>query len=180
MLRTVVVEGGQQVLREVPVCRFPVSDLRESTDADASMLAIREELSDRSFEPAQWPLFDVRLSLLPNEGARLHFAIDLLIADASSLLLLFHEWMTLYRQGRSALPPLELTFRDYVLAQTDLRTHPRYQQSLAFWRAQVGQLPPPPELPLAKDPAAVTRPRFRRRSRTLDAATWSALPCASA
>jgi amino acid adenylation domain-containing protein len=179
MLRTVVRDGRQQVLSDVPEYRFAIQDLRDSANADAALLGVREELSDRIFEVGQWPLFDLRTTLL-REGARLHFAIDLLIADASSLLLLFSEWMTLYQQGPEALNPIEVTFRDYVLAEQALKDHPRRRQSLEFWRNEVDALAPGPDLPLAKDPAAVKRPRFQRRTQTIDAATWSALKALAA
>ena len=176
MLRTVVTaDGRQQVLARVPDYSIPAIDLRRQSEAACASAQddIRQELSNRVFDPVQWPLFDIRVTRLPAE-TRLHFAVDLLIADASSLLLLFSEWRRLYI-GWTALPPLEATFRDYVVAERNLASHPRYERSRTYWRDRIDALPPAPELPLARDPSQVEVPMFTRRSRTIDARAWTAL-----
>lgn len=177
MLRAVVTadKTRQQILAEVPRYAFAIVDGRGNDAADSRRLLeeVRGELSDRIFDPTKWPLFDIRITKLP-AGTRLHFAIDLLIADASSLFLLFSEWKNLY-QSAGDLPSIDVTYRDYVIAERKLRATPRYERSLRYWRERAGTLPPPPELPLAKDPSKVSPPRFARRTRILDRRTWAAL-----
>ncbi|HAG80829.1 MAG TPA: non-ribosomal peptide synthetase, partial [Cyanobacteria bacterium UBA12227] len=72
-------------------------------------------------------------------------------------------------------PGLELSFRDYVLAEINLRNSQLYQRSKEYWLNRIPTLPPSPELPLQKNPAAIAHPRFLRRSGKLDSDTWERL-----
>ena len=72
----------------------------------------------------------------------------------------------------AALPPLEISFRDYVLAEIALRDSEQYRRSKDFWWNRLSTLPPAPELPLAKDPGSISSPRFVRRSGRLEPKRW--------
>ena len=69
--------------------------------------------------------------------------------------------------------PLELTFRDYVLATSSEDD----SADLAYWLSR--DLSPAPLLPLAVNPSAVDRPTFTRRTARLAPSAWQAL-CAEA
>ncbi|MBI1929538.1 UbiA family prenyltransferase [Candidatus Poribacteria bacterium] len=74
------------------------------------------------------------------------------------------------------LPPLELSFRDYLLAEADFRDSLPYSRSFDYWaRAHRPTLPPAPQLPLAKHPSSLIRPRFVRRSAHFSKETWQRL-----
>jgi thioesterase domain-containing protein len=178
MLRAVVrPDGQQQVLAAVPPYRIEVTDLRTRPEADAlaEAEALRERIAHQVYDPARWPLFEIRATQLPGGRTRLHVSIDLLIADVWSLFLLFREWGALYADPTTRLPPLTLSFRDYVLADAARRATPPYAQAQAYWAARLPALRPGPDLPLACAPAAITQPRFVRRSGRLDADRWQAI-----
>ena len=84
----------------------------------------------------------------------------------------FREWSQLYENPDTSLAPLELSFRDYVLAEIALRDSDLYRRSQDYWWSRLPTLPPAPELPLAKNPRSVTQPRFVRRSARLEPETW--------
>ena len=48
-----------------------------------------------------------------------------------------------------------------------------YERALAYWRQRMNELPPGPELPLAKAPSAVRRSRFAHREARLGREAWS-------
>jgi pyochelin synthetase len=174
MLRAVVdTDGRQRVLPTVP--RFDIEwvDLREVEEAEraATLAEVRAEMSTRVYSPDEWPLFDLRISRLP-EHDRLHVSLDLLMVDLASVALLFSEWSELCREPATELPPLEVSFRDYVSALTDSRDSARYQQALRYWTGRAESLAPPPDLPLAKPPAGVGKPRFTHREFVLPVADW--------
>ena len=73
------------------------------------------------------------------------------------------------------LPPLHLSFRDYVSALDALEQTEIYRKSKAYWTKRIPELLPSPELPLAKNPAVVTEPVFQRRSARIDADIWRTL-----
>ena len=114
MLRAVVLpDGQQQILPTVPEYSIAQRDL-SGDDAEAELLALRERLSHRLPDPAVWPLFDLRATHHPG-GTRLHIGLDLLVLDAASIFQLREEWGRLYEDPTTALPPIGLSFRDYVL-----------------------------------------------------------------
>ena len=163
MLRAIVLpDGRQQILEEVPPYEIEVLDLdgQESQKVESALESVRERMSHQVLPSDQWPLFEIRASRLDEQCLRLHFSFDVLILDAWSLFLLFREWSELYRDPKVSLPPLELTFRDYVLAEKELRDSELYQRSKDYWWSRLPALPPAPDLPLVVNPASVNQPRF--------------------
>ncbi|MBW4417614.1 MAG: amino acid adenylation domain-containing protein [Myxacorys californica WJT36-NPBG1] len=182
MLRAIVLpDGHQQILQQVPTYQIPVLDLRgqETGQVESQLQAIREELSHQVLPLDRFPLFDLRASRLSDRRIRLHISMDAICLDGWSYQILFRDLMQLYRNPDAALMPLELSFRDYVLAVLDLQNTPIYQQSLQYWRDRLATLPPAPELPLAKAPSSLTQPRFKRWSATLAPELWQRLKARS-
>ena len=178
MLRAVFADDGtQRILADVPPYEIDVLDLREMDPqgAEEELATVRERMSHQVLPADRWPLFEVRLSRLPGGRVRFHISLDLLIGDAWSWRILFRELAMLYREPTLPLPSLELSFRDYVLAQKGLQESALYERSAAYWRQRLDTLPAAPELPLARNPATVERPRFARRTGQLDATAWSRL-----
>jgi amino acid adenylation domain-containing protein len=175
MLRAVVLPDGQQQIRErVPPYQIEVLDLRghEPQVVAYQLEAVRQRLSHQVFPSDQWPLFEICATRLDDQRQRLHFSFDALIFDASSRFILFTEWSQLYQDPDTPLAPLELSFRDYVVAEVDLRDSDLYRRSQEYWWRRLPTLPPAPELPLAKNPRSVRQPRFVRRSARLEPETW--------
>ena len=90
------------------------------------------------------------------------------------------EWPFALTEFRSddienLLPPLEISFRDYVLAELAIRETSYYQRSQEYWFNRLDNLPPGPELPLAKNPTSITTPEFKRRSAQLSSIQWQKL-----
>ncbi|MBF6427709.1 amino acid adenylation domain-containing protein [Nocardia cyriacigeorgica] len=165
MLRAVIEpDGTQRVLESVPVYRIPV--------VEADVAAIREEVSRDLGDAANWPLFDIRVV---RDGASVTVcaAVDTLIADGLSVLVLLSEWTRLYADPGLELPVPELEFRDYVLgcapSEADVAA------GLAYWRERLPELPAGPQLPLRVSPAAIERPRFTRREARLGPEVWAGI-----
>ncbi|SDK75250.1 AMP-binding enzyme C-terminal domain-containing protein [Actinopolyspora mzabensis] len=177
MLRAVIQsDGNQRILPDVGPYRFEKLDLRQQTDeqCESALDELRERLSHEVRDSSTWPLFDIRVSLLPQGGARLHLGFDLLIADIGSLRILMRDWRKIYQHGPDELAPLSLSFRDYALAASRIRETPLYQRSLTYWRERVRDLPAGPDLPLATAPASLTRTEFTARRAVVDRARWDA------
>jgi epothilone synthetase B len=175
MLRAVVSADGQmQILEHVPPYPIAVLDLRgKEPEVIASQLdAVRQRLSHQVLPVDEWPSFEVQACLLDGNRVRVHISVDLVHIDASSLIVMFRDWIQLYRNPEISLPPLELSFRDYVLAERKLRDSKAYHRSLDYWRKRVAALPPAPELPLARNPGSLRKPRFVRRTSRLEPPTW--------
>lgn len=178
MLRAhVLPDGRQRVLARTPPYRITTVDLRHLSEAEArrALESVRRCLSHRGPDLSRWPLFHLAVSLSPTGGRRLHFGISLLLCDAWSFRRLFRETLSLYAAPERALPPLELTFRDCVLARREQASRPTHRRSLAYWRERIPRLPGPPPLPVATAPREVSPPRFVRHSGSLPRAGWGRL-----
>ena len=173
MLRAVVSpEGHQRVLPEPPGESLTVTDVGDG-DTAAHAARARERMRDLVPDPSSWPL--VRLHLTRGaDRAYLHLSVDLLAADYTSVRLLLDELAALYDDPDHPLPPLEATFRDYVIAHRSLLESPRYQRDRAYWTERAEDLPPAPELPLVEH-ATDASARFTRLASALPPEQWSAL-----
>ncbi|MEY9928687.1 pyochelin synthetase [Catenulispora sp. GP43] len=177
MLRAVVDERGhQQVLSEVPRYDMPVLDLRsEAPDAAAeAVLEVRDQLCRRDYQPDHWPLFDVRASLT-GTGAVLHLSFDLLIADFMSIQLLLDELYELYHTPEQPLAELEISYRDYAVAERRRRDRRGYLRARDYWRERIDTLPTAPALPTLDRPQTRGSAAFRRWQTELAPDQWSAL-----
>ncbi|GAA3952969.1 non-ribosomal peptide synthetase [Streptomyces marokkonensis] len=182
MLRAVVEDGHQRVLPDVPPVRVPVEDARAGGAARA-LAGLRVRLSQQVRDPARWPLFALEaVRYHADEGAdekgrevrtRIGIGLDYLVLDALSITTLYAELNALYTDPEHELPPVDVAFRDYL---TRLPADPGpTARARAHWQARLPELPPPPALPFARDPATLDAPVFTRRRLSLPAEDWGAV-----
>lgn len=176
MLRAVVdAEGRQRVLPEVPSTQIAVLDLAGHPDPEQALTAVRAELSHAVRDAATWPLCDLRLTHLAGDRSLLHFSVDLLVADGWSVIRLVQALAELYADPERPARAPAITFRDYLRWAASTRGPAAREAAEGYWRARLDTLPGPPNLPLARAPEAIGRPRFERRQFTLPKARWHAL-----
>ena len=178
MLRAVIGETGEQsILTDVPAYDTQVADLRAaSVDAiDTHLVALREEMHSQVRSVHRWPIFDFRVTLLPEGVGRLHVCTDAIIIDARSRSILVRELLELYLDPTRTLDRIDISFRDYVLAEAALKQGGAWQTARTYWMNRVDSLPKAPDLPLAMDPSQLDKPVFVRRSRRIDKAVWESL-----
>lgn len=173
MLRAVVLPDlrQQQILAKTPTWRLPVLDLRAAAPAEiaTTLSALRERMSTQALDPTRWPLFDLRVTLLPSGRVRVHIDMDLLMVDAATTMSLIAEWGRAYRDG-ALPPPPPISFRDYELSRAQLESSEMMRHARAYWSDRLDTLPPAPELPQGHGP-----PRYRRLSARLPAPSWTQL-----
>ncbi len=178
MLRAIVMpDGRQRILERVPSYELDVKDAREWDPGQKQehLEEVRERLSHKIFPLDQWPQFEILATRLDEHAVRLHVSFDATNVDFGSFLIIFRDWVQLYQDSGRVLPPLDLCYRDYVLAIEALRGSPDYQRSLDYWRERATSLPTAPELPLAKSPSSVLEPRFATRIARLSPDDWRRL-----
>ncbi|MFB9246737.1 condensation domain-containing protein, partial [Sphaerisporangium melleum] len=165
MLRAVFDDQGlQRILPEVPRFAIRTCDGLEE---------LRAEMSHQVLDPATWPLFDARVARHDDGRVRLGVSFDNIILDALSMMVFFDELDRLYRDPATELPPIGISFRDYLLGQTP--DPAVFEAAKTYWATRLPELPPAPALPLRVDPALVGRPRFTRRELRLPEGQWSAI-----
>lgn len=176
MLRAVIDDSGQQrVLENVDDYHIEVSDLSGADEVrqEEDLLAIRERLSHQVFELDTWPLFRIEAARINEQQVRYFVSFDVIIGDAWSLQLMGREMIQL--MAGMPLEPLQLGFRDYVLADCEYENSDSWKRSWDFWQHKLESLPASPELPLARSPSEIQSPRFTRRSLVLNRQRWQAL-----
>nr|UQW95903.1 hybrid polyketide synthase/non-ribosomal peptide synthetase [Archangium gephyra] len=177
MLRMIVLpDGRQQVLERVPEYRPEVVDLRglPPAEAEARRLALRERMAHQVLDSERWPLFELVLCQ-DAAGPRIHMSMDALVLDAWSSAVLRRDFSRLYHSPEKPLEPLAITFRDYVLAERKQREGAAHDRDRAYWWARLDSLPPPPELPLVRDPSTLESTRFTHREARLAPEQWNRL-----
>jgi amino acid adenylation domain-containing protein len=176
MLRAVITpDGRQRVLRDVPRYEFRTVDLEQcdGPERTAELERISHEVRTQVLDATAWPLFDVRVTKVRPGRIRLHIGFELLIADGWSAAVWFHDWAAIYHGATDRLSPLDITYRDYLTAVSAQQDSPETRRALEYWRSRAATLPPPPQLPLAKDPSTVARSEFTRRRGCLDIDEWA-------
>ncbi|HXC24119.1 MAG TPA: AMP-binding protein, partial [Solirubrobacteraceae bacterium] len=183
MLRAIFPQdGGQRVLATVPRYAVSVADF-SGASAQAvhdHVQAVRGQLSHEVRPADRWPLFEFRVTVLPEGVALLHVSLDMLVMDLSSMGLLVGELRQLYGEPDRELEPPEVTFRDYLLAERQVEGTDLFERSKNYWMQRLPSLPAGPELPLARPPATLDRQIVVRREHRLEAARWSRIKARAA
>jgi len=174
-------DGNQRILPEVPPVRIDLVDLVNQVDvgdADpATALAqLRTTRSHLLTDLTRWPLFDVAAVRYRDAGqvrTRVAVGLDYIVFDALSIMTLYTEFDLLYQQPDADLPPIDVSFRDYLL---QVCPDPGVvDQDQRYWTRRLADLPPAPQLPTTRHPAEVSRPRFTRRQHHLAPQAWAAI-----
>ncbi|MFI0897909.1 amino acid adenylation domain-containing protein [Streptomyces sp. NPDC020983] len=178
MLRAVIQpDGRQRVLPEVPAYEVRTLDLSGLDEAaqEAGIAQIREELAHQVLPADRWPLFEVRATRLDERRWRLHLSLDMLIMDGFSFGIFQRDWFRFYSCPEEPPAPLEVTFRDCVLAEQQAQRERRFEEDRRYWLDRLDTLAPAPELPLAVQPGQLSRPRFARLHARLPRERWAAV-----
>ena len=178
MLRMIIRQDGQQqILPEAPDYHIQVIDLQGEPAEIVALEAdhIRQQMSHHVFPLGQWPLFEIQAVRLDPSRVRFCFGFDVLMADAWSCELLLAELADFVQNPQLSLPPLTLSFRDYVLSELEFHKFPLYERSKKYWEQRLTTLPSAPDLPLKTTLASIDAPQFVRREKQLDASIWERL-----
>ena len=176
MLRAIVLpDGRQRVLESVDPYTIAFQDLSALPEDEtaARLEAVRSELSHQVLPADRWPLFEIRASRIDERVTRIHLSVDLLILDAQSIMLVLRDWANTYF-GVSENGTELVSFRDYLRARSEVERSDAYERAREYWMERLADLPPGPELPLARPPAE-SDGRFARREVILDQGTSAAL-----
>jgi mycobactin phenyloxazoline synthetase len=141
-------DGNQRITPAGESGDFPVSiaDLRSlSTDeVEQRLAAIRDTKSHQQLDGA---VFELAVTLLPDERSRLHVDLDMQAADAMSYRTLMADLAACY--GGRDLPELSYTYRQYRQAIETQNAQPQAAREAdrAWWAQRLPELPDPPALP---------------------------------
>ncbi|MFF8911091.1 non-ribosomal peptide synthetase [Streptomyces olivaceoviridis] len=166
-------DGRQQIMAESPWAELLVHDLRgdPAPKVQAALTRLREALSHRRLDVGHGEVFDIQLTLMDDERARIHCEFDLLVADGRSVQVILDDLSRLYGDPEQELAPVGYEFPQY-LADRRARTADAREADKKYWRDLLPDLPGAPALPLAAEPERMHRPRFRRRTHSMATEDW--------
>ncbi|WP_134324085.1 type I polyketide synthase [Cumulibacter soli] len=179
MLRTVIDEAGRNhPLNPPPEATPRVHDLTAHSPASASedLKRLRDAAAHRVADPRQWPLVEPIVVLMPDGGHRLLIAVDVLVCDSASWMLIDREMRAIYEDPAVDLPNIDLTFADCITAMEADAHGPERAEAWEYWNARIEELPSAPSIDVSATASnAMGRPRFVRRRTTIDAAIWDVI-----
>jgi len=174
MLRARFLDNGKQEIMKFPFKKsVKVNDLQlyEEAELELQLNRIRDRLSHCRLSVEQGEVVGIELSLLPKGCTRIHFDIDLLVADVQSLHIILRDLAALYTRGVKPLASKYWSFSKY-LKEEEKRSSEEKEMAAQYWKAQIGNIPKAPELPLSKKPETIKNPVFRRRSYFIEKEQW--------
>ena len=122
LLRIVIgSDGRQKILEKAPEYKFTIYDLQKEVSSNDKLNEIRDKMSHQVLAADKWPLFDIRIAVISSEKMRLFLGFDCLIGDAWSQQKIYEDWMDLYENRLDSLSKSSISFRDYVLAEQELK-----------------------------------------------------------
>ncbi|WP_416777236.1 amino acid adenylation domain-containing protein [Xenorhabdus budapestensis] len=180
MLRMTINENGYQRIGVVngseAVEYIDLSGLPDSEINDKINL-VRRRMADDEIGTTQWPLFKFVVSKISSHLSRVHFSIDMLIADAWSIFqVIIPDLIDLYIEENPQLPKLKTSFFDYIAYRHKVIQSEQYRADREYWLQKIVELPSAPQLPqLEIGESAVVPSRFKRYEGTLEQESWDRL-----
>ena len=183
ILRSIVNEDyTQQILKESPEFKIQINDLRSEDGEllETELKSIKKRMLHTVKSAGTWPLFEVQVSKIKDGIDHVHFKLDLLNFDAGSIAILFNELKEFYLDANKNLPGLELSYRDYLIAEKKFEETEFFTRSKEYWMNRLATIPPAPQLPLRISSKEVEKPYFIRRIKTINSDNWFKLKAKAA
>ncbi len=162
-------DGMQRILPRPYQSGIKVYDYR-SADPGEHLRSMREKLSHRLLDIDGGQVAELQLTLLPEGKTRIHFDIDLLVADVKSFQIILRDLAHVYVTGELPKAPKEWNFADYLKRDSE-RKRGGSGAAEEYWLGRLEELPGRPELPL-RNQTDGNAPKFHRRKAVLPMEKW--------
>ena len=170
VLKTIFQNDRQQFLKDTKPYTIEVNEISN----EEQLLANRNRLSHKIYDPSRYPLFDIEVSKLDTFNI-LHISFDALIIDDNSFAILISEWTALYNNLDFKLPKLNISYRDYVLQYQKIKQNTAYEDAKIYWQNKLDKYNLTINLPLANNPISITEPKFQRITSVISKKIWDKL-----
>lgn len=152
MLRAVISNNGSQTIAEQNLnYQINIDDLSKSDEADVEAFLVnkRDKLAHQELAIEQGQVIHFDLTLLPSQKHRFHIDVNMVAADAPSILLIYENLANLYEGQNQQLVMSDLSYFDYLnLAEQDQALKLTAEQDQSWWLNRLADIPAPPKLPL--------------------------------
>lgn len=173
MLRSKISKDGYQcVMKKNPGFVVKMNDFASLSKEERELRreAIKKALDHKMYDTSSWPLYTVTVSNM-GEYALMHFSMEFLVADWLSIWTVLSEFEYLYFNEEKQLPQINVTYRDYLLAEQKMKKGVKAYRDKMYWLSRIQNMPLAPELPVSSKTERQL-PRFVRRQMLLDSQKW--------
>lgn len=140
MLRARIYKEGYQKIQK---------NIKEYSVIEGDTDYIRKLLSNKIYALESDFMFDIGVSKKANNSI-LHFSMDFMIADWSSIWIILLEFEKLYFNPNSNLKKIEISFKDYIKNYSKKETSLEYKNSEKYWENKIKTIYEAPHIPLLK------------------------------
>ncbi len=168
--------GKQQLIKDFTPSDMVINDLTSyaTDELERKLLDIREKLSHRKLDVENGNNIGLELSMLPNNDFRIHYDIDLLVADVQSFQRVLDDLATLYSGKNLSEKSANWSFAQYLQDSIDT-TSTAYLNAKKYWDDKLLDMPERPKLPVKVNPENVSTVKFNTRYRIISKEDWSTI-----
>ena len=166
-------EGKQQIINNPCRRKVIIHDIK-NMDQDVistELNNIRNRMAHRLLDIENGQVTGMEISLLPDNKTRIHFDIDLLVADVQSFQIILRDLVAIYNRNHMPEAPKNWSFGRY-LKKREQDELVKKNEAKKYWDSILGTLQGPPNLPLAKKPEEIEKVKFKRHKYYLNKTYW--------
>lgn len=143
MLRAVVFEEGFQIVQENVPDIVVESEKIEKNEKSK----LREKLKFKQYKLGQWPMCDLAVTIKPDKST-IHFSLDMLIADYSSINIILNDLETFYKNEDSYFN-FPSKYRDILNYEKKSKIESKYRiEDEKYWNNKLDYIYEAPNLPI--------------------------------
>lgn len=165
MLRVKYLDIGlQQIIKKPFSTKVIVNDFTQCNEEEIEehLKRIRHKLSHRLLNIEKGEVLGLQLSLLPNGKTRMHFDIDLLVADVQSFQIILRDLAAVYSRDITPKAPAEWNFASYINTQNK-KLELEKKIAKKYWEDRLPTISKAPKLPLRNKLNNINKTVFNRR-----------------
>ncbi|WP_273320833.1 non-ribosomal peptide synthetase [Vallitalea guaymasensis] len=182
MLRVKYTSNGKQKIISNPKKReIVIHDLKDITEDIISLELekIRKRMAHRLLDIENGKVTGMEISILPDYNTRIHFDIDLLVADVQSFQIILRDLVAIYNRNQMPKAPKNWSFGRYLQKFEEDQLVIK-NEAKKYWDGMLDTLQGPPSLPLAKKPEEIEDVKFKRHEYFLNKSYWEGIKRKSA
>lgn len=141
-------------------------------DIKANINELRNQLSHKSYDNYDWPLFCIKMRKINERECVLFVSINLLICDGDSLNIFFLELAKFAKEDIN-LPELKYSYIDYIDEyERYKKTNNDVDEDKKYWDEKVKSFSKFPQLPFKKDISLCKNYIAKRKNTTIEKNIW--------
>ncbi|MBY7025342.1 MULTISPECIES: non-ribosomal peptide synthetase [Clostridium] len=168
-------DGKQRILEQPFSNKIRIYNFTEIDKEDGlkKQNELREELSHRCLRIEDGQVAELGVSIISDNTMKIHFDIDLLVADLQSLQIIFKDIEHLYN-GKNLEVTERWDFKEYLTEESEFNLSEK-ELCKEYWKNNIPNMPLSPKVPLFKNPNSIFKHKITRRKKLLSPESWNIL-----